>query len=987
MKFFLSSSLFVVLMLLNNSALMLGNNFRVQTKSFLGNNLNEFSLNKIDCEAKPFYRHRSDGKPGREIMVHFQGARFFGKGTLETECLGIKEFIHLNTKDSINQFPILLPPNCGVKSNCEAKIILRSQGHVLFSKVLVPAKRHWTVYIYPHSHYDIGYTNTQANVLIIHERNLVNGIELAKNTINYPKDARYLWNSEVIWGIERYLKTATPAETDNIINGIKKGYLHFGAGYVNMNTSACDDEELFRFFSYNTNLEKLTRTKHETLVQTDVPGMSWGIVPVAAQLGVKYVFALYNGSDRVGLTTEMNFRPFWWESPDGKSKILFLQPGDYTPGAKAKGYLYWPLMAGQTDPSKLIQIVKTDHPREHFVDNYLNQILPELEKSNYYPYDIFAMSWAMADNTPIDADLPDAVKSWNEEYAYPHLIIASATEIMQAFEKKYGNQFPTLKGDYTEYWTDGLGTAAKQTSMNRSSKERLIQAESLWTMLNPRESAPTSKFDEAWRNVIMGDEHTWCYMDPAKQPIANNILKVKFAFFQKAKEMSKSLIDSALYSVIDEESDTIGVFNTLSWARGGLVSLPLKQSEDFNSVYDIKGLQVLSQRLSTGKLVFLASDIPALGMRKYILKKANAEVSGTFARRNILDNGILHVVVDSITGDISSLKRGGYEYVHSTPECSLNSFRYLYGDDNPDKAIKLKDTKISIKENGPLISTIEIDAKAEGCKSFSSEISLIAEMPYIEITNNLDKEAITKKEGVHFGFSFNISDPSTHVDIPWGVMNLSKDQLQGANRNWITFQRWLDISNNDRGITWCSLDAPVFENGTITANITGSATNSPKWIKKLVPSATIYSWTLNNLWYTNFPLSQEGNLQFRYRILPHNSKYDAGLSNRFGLEQSQPLIVKPIKGNFTFTPFLTIQGNNCIVVSIIKADRLGVVKIRLRSVSNKNELIKLDWHGHNPTSLYIPDFDQKSEVKAITNNEVLVPAMGFVTLDAKWYVK
>jgi len=142
----------------------------------------------------------------------------------------------------------------------------------------------------------------------------------------------------------------------------------------------------------------------------------------------------------------------------------------------------------------------------------------------------------------------------------------------------------------------------------------------------------------------------------------------------------------------------------------------------------------------------------------------------------------------------------------------------------------------------------------------------------------------------------------------------------------------------------------------------------------------IYSWALNNLWFTNFPLIQEGNLQCRYLILPHNSKYDAGLSNRFGLEQSQPLIVKPIKGNFKFTPFLTIQGNNCIVVSIIKADRLGVVKIRLRSVSNKNELIKLDWHGHNPTSLYIPDFDQKPEVKAIINNEVLVPAIGFERL-------
>ena len=101
--------------------------------------------------------------------------------------------------------------------------------------------------------------------------------------------------------------------------------------------------------------------------------MSWGSVPVASKLGIKYCFALNNGSDRVGLSTELSFKPFWWLGQDGKSKILFLQPGSYNPGALAKGFAYWPLMAGQTDPSKLIQIVKTDHPRDNFIDSYLDQ--------------------------------------------------------------------------------------------------------------------------------------------------------------------------------------------------------------------------------------------------------------------------------------------------------------------------------------------------------------------------------------------------------------------------------------------------------------------------------------------------------------------------------------------------------------------------------------------------------------------------------------
>ena len=84
-----------------------------------------------------------------------------------------------------------------------------------------------------------------------------------------------------------------------------------------------------------------------------------------------------------------------------------------------------------------------------------------------------------------------------------------------------------------------------------------------------------------------------------------------------------------------------------------------------------------------------------------------------------------------------------------------------------------------------------------------------------KLKNIVDKNAVTEKEGIHFGFGFNIPSPVTKFDIPWGIVELEKDQLAAANRNWITFQRWLDISNEERGITFCSLDAPMFENGTM----------------------------------------------------------------------------------------------------------------------------------------------------------------------------
>jgi alpha-mannosidase len=267
-----------------------------------------------------------------------------------------------------------------------------------------------------------------------------------------------------------------------------------------------------------------------------------------------------------------------------------------------------------------------------------------------------------------------------------------------------------------------------------------------------------------------------------------------------------------------------------------------------------------------------------------------------------------------------------------------------------------------------------VTSEAEGCRSLTREITLISGQSHLEIVNVVDKLSVPEKEGIHFGFGFNIPSPVTRFDIPWGIVELEKNQLAAANRNWITFQRWLDISNEERGITFCSLDAPMFENGTLSANVLGAATNSPRWIRKLEPSPTIYSWALNNHWHTNFPLSQEGIVSFRYRILPHNTKYDAVTANRFGLEQAQPLIATTLKKGVVTEPPLMIEGSSAIYVSIIKSGSGNEPsKIRLRSVSDKDESVKLVWKNRKPLSVKLNGASMISEIQ--------VPAKGFVTLD------
>ncbi len=52
-------------------------------------------------------------------------------------------------------------------------------------------------------------------------------------------------------------------------------------------------------------------------------------------------------------------------------------------------------------------------------------------------------------------------------------------------------------------------------------------------------------------------------------------------------------------------------------------------------------------------------------------------------------------------------------------------------------------------------------------------------------------------------------------------------------------------------------------------------------MKHIEPSATFYSWVMNNHWHTNYRAYQEGETTFHYFIRPH-AAYDPVEAAKFG---------------------------------------------------------------------------------------------------------
>jgi hypothetical protein len=298
----------------------------------------------------------------------------------------------------------------------------------------------------------------------------------------------------------------------------------------------------------------------------------------------------------------------------------------------------------------------------------------------------------------------------------------------------------------------------------------------------------------------------------------------------------------------------VDVFNTCSWQRTDLVTLSSEQSAAGDRVVDANGKVVPSQRLANGQLVFLARKVPAMSAERFRVETGAAPARGSVkAEANMLVHPEFTVRIDEHTGAIVSLfsRLLDRDLVDAKAATALNDYFYLPGSDL--KGLERNGPpSISVKEKGPLVASLLIESDAPGCKRLLREVRVLDGLDSVEIIDTIDKLPVRAKEGIHFGFGFNVPDGTMRLDVGWATVRPELDQIPAACKNWFSVQRWVGISNDRFRVTWSPMDAPQVEVGGITGNLIGSQTNPDVWIQHLQPSQTIYSWVMNNHWHTNY---------------------------------------------------------------------------------------------------------------------------------------
>ena len=320
--------------------------------------------------------------------------------------------------------------------------------------VTLSPKRKWTIFVVPHTHLDIGYTDYQGKVGETQARVLTQ----AGNLIKEHPDFRFSMDGS--WNLEQLLDTRPPGKREEILNLIRTGRMAMPVQYCNLLTGYASLETLYRSLYESKALAQKYGLPFEYANITDVPTYSGSYPSVLASSGVKYWVAASN-NDRAPIFSYDHWNehsPFWWVGPDDQ-KVLFWYSRHYMQ----------------------VQTLFGLPPQLNAVRESLPIYLQAYSGPNYKP-NMALIYGTQVENTDLYPSTATFAADWNKLYAYPKLNYSTFPDFFHEVEKNYAADLPTFKGDGGGYWEDGIGSDAYFEAEDRVNQNRALSAEVLSTL-------------------------------------------------------------------------------------------------------------------------------------------------------------------------------------------------------------------------------------------------------------------------------------------------------------------------------------------------------------------------------------------------------------------------------------------------------------------------------------------------------------------------
>src|SRR5688500_5402162 len=197
-------------------------------------------------------------------------------------------------------------------------------------------------------------------------------------------------------------------------------------------------------------------------------------------------------------------------------------------------------------------------------------------------------------------------------------------------------------------------------------------------------------------------------------------------------------------------------------------------------------------------------------------------------------------------------------------------------------------------------------------------------------------------EATYILYPFNVPDASARLDLGGQPMVVGSDQLPGVCLDYFTVQGWVDLSNEELGVTVAMPENPMVQLGNFHF-----AHNQAECA---LERAMLLGWVTNNYWETNFRAHQPGRVHARYRIKPHRGGFNEVQAHHFGLEaaHAQPvfqhlgeperhLLLLPEAGALLRLPENLSLDSPVLTLHVKPAERQPGVIVRLFNASDHDQ--------------------------------------------------
>lgn len=725
--------------------------------------------------------------------------------------------------------------------------------------------------------------------------------KMARTTANalrqmdlYP-DFRFMQSQAQLY---RYLQDCHPELFSRVKEKIAAGRWEATGGmWVESDCNLPGGESLVRQFLYGLDyFENELGVTPKVVWLPDTFGFCASLPQIIRKSGMKYFSTTKLSWNQF---TEFPHDTFWWQGPDGSRILVHMVT---TPDRRG-----WNDYSVDLNPANVLGCW----------NNYRQK-----EQNSHL---LLTFGWGDGGGGPT-TDMQENAKRMKELPCLPNFYQGSVEAYFEELETK-ARDLPVWADElYLQLHRGCYTSQAAAKRHNRKSEVLLHDAEffSALSFLSGH-SYPHRELRNAWELLLLNQFH-----DILPGSSIAEVYRDSEKEFEQINKIGKGAVESAFAKILDSPKTrrVYTVFNTISWERKGVVSVPIKTRYENLYVEDSRGNPLLFQIDSQNKhLLVETREIPSYGWDSITVKKGRHKKASTLkVSETSLENDFFIIRLNEKANIISLFdKRFNKEFIPKGKQANqLQAFEDRPISNNAwdidffyqDKISLMDDVReISVLESGPVRGMLLVERKFLE-STIRQRIIIYRSIPRIDFDTEIDwqQHQILLK----VAFPVNIKADHATFEIPYGVIGRpTKPKTRSDKARFeVPAQKWADLSDGRHGIGLlndCKYGYDVIGN-TLRLSLLRSPIDPD-------PNADI------------------GHHRFCYSLLPHSGDWLEGEIQKHAEVLNMPLRLargqlKPmVQNNVNY--FVRTDNKNVVIEAIKRAENEEALIFRLRNIVNE----------------------------------------------------